>query len=105
VKLCHFCFVVSILVPIIAQPAFADDAKPAQQPVGVFTDDNGERILVGIGTTKPLATLDVSRGEVKVGSTGAPCTPKLAGTLRYAGARLQFCDGTGWRNVSLDKGE
>jgi hypothetical protein len=104
-RCCYFCFLVFVLTPIITHPALADAAKPAQQPVGVFTDDNGERILVGIGTTKPLATLDVSRGEVKVGSTGALCTPKLAGTLRYAGARLQFCDGTGWRNVSLDKGE
>jgi hypothetical protein len=61
--------------------------------------------MVGIGTTRPLATLDVSRGEVKLGSTGAPCSAALAGTLRYAFAKLQFCDGADWRNVSLDKAQ
>jgi len=58
---------------------------------------------VGIGTMTPAATLDVYQGEVKIGSTGAPCTKELVGALRSADSRLQFCDGAGWRNVSLDK--
>jgi hypothetical protein len=92
---------------IAACAACADDgsAQPAKQPIGIFTDDDGTRIVVGVGTTKPLATLDVSRGEIKVGSTGAACTKEIAGTLRSANSKLQFCDGAGWRNVSLDKAQ
>jgi hypothetical protein len=105
VKRFHFCFLVSALALIILHPALADNAKAAKQPVGVFTSDDGTTVLAGIGTTKPLATLDVSRGEVKIGSTGAPCTAQIAGAIRYADSHLQLCDGTGWRNVSLDKVE
>lgn len=68
----------------------------------VFSDDKTGRI--GIGTAQPLATLDVSEGEVKIGSTGALCSNALAGTLRSTNSKLQFCDGASWRNVSLDKG-
>jgi hypothetical protein len=104
VKRCVFLFLIVLLIPSIAWAG--DDAEtPTRQPIGIFTDDNGERIVVGIGTATPLATLDVSRGEIKLGSTGAACTKTLAGTLRYATSRLQFCDGAGWRNVSLDKNE
>jgi hypothetical protein len=64
---------------------------------------DGSRL--GIGTTEPLATLDVYQGEIKLGSTGVACTGVLAGTLRFADTKLQLCDGAGWRNVSLDKAE
>ena len=60
---------------------------------------------VGIGTMQPAATLDVYHGELKIGSTGAACTAELAGALRSADNKLQFCDGAAWRNVSLDKAE
>jgi hypothetical protein len=93
-----------IIVLSVTSAAWADD-KPAKQPTGIFTSDDGKTIVVGVGTTKPLATLDVSRGEVKIGSTGAACTKELAGTLRSKNSKLQFCDGAGWRNVSLDKAE
>jgi hypothetical protein len=100
---------VLFLLLILSGPSIgrADDVagKLAQRPIGVFTNDDGKTIVVGIGTTKPLATLDVSRGEIKLGSTGTPCTHTLAGTLRYAASRLQFCDGRQWRNVSLDRTE
>jgi hypothetical protein len=101
-------FILGLLFAVIsAHAACADDAdaKSAKQPIGVFTYDDGTKIVVGVGTSKPLATLDVSRGEIKVGSTGAACTSELAGTLRYAHSQLQLCDGAGWRNVSLDKAE
>lgn len=96
-----------LLLLCLDHSASADDSasKPEDRPRGIYTRDDGQTIVVGIGTTKPLATLDVSRGDVKVGSTGAPCTTKLAGTIRYANSRLQLCDGAGWRNVSLDKAE
>jgi len=68
----------------------------------VFSDSKTGR--VGIGTAQPLTTLDVGEGEIKIGSTGALCSNALAGTLRSANSKLQFCDGASWRNVSLDKG-
>ena len=66
---------------------------------------DGKTGRVGVGTTTPQATLDVYQGEIKIGSTGAPCTAALAGSLRYSINKLQLCDGTGWRNVSLDKAQ
>ena len=69
----------------------------------IVTGVDGKR--VGIGTSAPAATLDVYRGEIKIGSTGVACSKTLAGTLRSENAKLQFCDGASWRNVSLDKAE
>jgi hypothetical protein len=103
VKRCVLLFLLVVLAPSVAR-AEGGAGTPTKQPIGILTDDNGDRILVGIGTV-PLATLDVSRGEIKLGSTGAACTKTLVGTLRYAESRLQFCDGAGWRNVSLDRNE
>jgi hypothetical protein len=116
VKIRVLCFLAFALFIMSAASSFADapvsgtpapqlSATAKRQPIGVFTNDDGETIVVGVGTTNPLATLDVSRGEVKIGSTGEACTATLAGTLRYAATKLQLCDGTGWRNVSLDKAQ
>jgi hypothetical protein len=82
VRRCVFFIFCLLLAVIFAHAACADDAgtKSAKQPVGIFTYEDDEKILAGIGTTKPLATLDVSRGEIKVGSTGTACTNELAGT-------------------------
>lgn len=105
-KRCVFGFFVCALVLFAAHAATADDAAAKQekpQPIGIFSSDDGKTILVGIGTTKPLATLDNSRGEIKLGTTGTACVATLSGTLRYANSKLQLCDGAGWRNVSLDK--
>jgi len=78
------------------------DQPPANEFAGqVMSDSKSGR--VGIGTTAPAATLDVYRGEIKIGSTGVACSKKLAGTLRSENSKLQFCDGASWRNVSLDK--
>jgi hypothetical protein len=86
-------------------PPTADaDQKPLSDFGGqIISGVDGSR--VGIGTRLPAATLEVYQGEIKVGSTGAPCTKELAGALRSANSKLQFCDGAGWRNVSLDKKE
>jgi hypothetical protein len=99
--------VLVFIILFIVLPARADEpaATTKRQPIGIVSSDDGEKIVVGIGTTKPLATLDVSRGEVKLGSTGAPCTKALSGTLRYVDTKLQLCDGAGWKNVSLDKAQ
>jgi hypothetical protein len=86
-----------------AYPAFAEDS-PANSFAGQIMT-NGKIGRVGIGTTRPQATLDVYQGEIKIGSTGAACTAELAGAMRSTDDKLQFCDGAGWRNVSLDKAQ
>jgi hypothetical protein len=94
-----------LLLPMLSVASIAhansSDKTSAKEPIYVFSNSDG----VGIGTTQPLVTLDLSRGEVKIGSTGEPCTHTLAGTLRYAAARLQLCNGQQWRNISLDTNE
>jgi hypothetical protein len=92
---------ISVLCP--ASVALADPS-PTESFAGQVISD-GEAGRVGIGTNMPKATLDVYEGEIKLGSTGAPCTASLAGTMRSTDNQLQFCDGESWRNVSLDKAQ
>jgi hypothetical protein len=83
-------------------PAAAEQSPPNSVAGQVISDGKGR---VGIGTATPQATLDVYQGEIKIGSSGEPCVSVLAGTLRYSINKLQLCDGTSWRNVSLDKAQ
>jgi hypothetical protein len=99
VQRCVFVFL-GLAVLCAANPTFAEDG-PTNRPVL----QDGKTGRVGIGTGSPQATLDVYRGEIKIGSTGEPCVSVLAGTLRYSINKLQLCDGTSWRNVSLDKAQ
>jgi hypothetical protein len=96
-------FAFACLVVICAAPVARADQSPTNSSAGQIISDGKGR--VGVGTATPLATLDVYRGEIKIGSTGEPCVSGLAGTLRYAINKLQLCDGTNWRNVSLDKAQ
>jgi hypothetical protein len=94
------------LLLCVQHSADADEASARPLPDfsgQIMSGYQGSR--VGIGTREPAATLDVYQGEVKIGSTGASCTKELTGTLRSVNSKLQFCDGAGWRNVSLDKAE
>ena len=84
-----------------AEPATTARSEPSNFAHQIYVDSNNAH--VGIGTEEPAAAFDVYRGEIKIGSSGTACTAALAGALRYADTRLQLCDGTGWRNVSLDK--
>jgi hypothetical protein len=103
VKHCVFFFLVSIFVLTANQLARADQSSVNDFGGQIMSDGTSGR--VGIGTRVPAATLDVYQGEIKLGSTGAPCTKALNGALRSENSKLQFCDGARWRNVSLDKSE
>jgi hypothetical protein len=80
---------------------------------GALADESTNRIVmsdgktgfIGVGTASPQAAFDAYGNEIKVGSSGAACSARLADALRSSGNKLQFCDGAGWRNVSLDKAE
>ena len=87
----------------VTSPAAPEQASTNSVAGQIIAD--GEIGRVGVGTTMPQATLDVYRGEIKIGATGASCTVSLAGTMRSTDNKLQFCDGASWRNVSLDKAQ
>jgi hypothetical protein len=96
VKRCVSYLVCLLIIASVFSAARADDG--ADQRSYIYSV--GKTGRVGIGTAEPATTLDVSEGEVKIGSTGAGCAAGLAGAIRYADKNLQFCDGEGWRSVS-----
>jgi prepilin-type N-terminal cleavage/methylation domain-containing protein len=57
---------------------------------------------VAVGHSTPVAPLDV-KGEIKVSSTGATCSPALEGTMKYnsdpAIKNMEVCDGSIWKPV------
>jgi hypothetical protein len=90
---------------VFTAPVFADAAASATstQPLAAPLNDFAGQIMasgktgrVGIGTTEPAVTLDVYHGEVKIGSTGAPCIKEIAGTIRFGDDRLWVCNSHGW---------
>jgi hypothetical protein len=103
VKYLVVCLVAFCALAVLAPPVRAD--QPAVNDFAGQIMSNNKTGLVGIGTREPAATLDVYKGEIKIGSTGATCTKALDGALRAKNSQLQFCDGASWRNVSLDKGQ
>lgn len=98
-KRCVPCFLAFALVLFVGHSSKAD--QPAANNLAGQIVSNGKTGRVGIGTGEPAATLDVYRGEVKVGSTGAPCTKANAGALRFADDQLQVCNSYGWRAVAV----
>lgn len=58
---------------------------------------------VGVGTTAPVAKLDVN-GPIKVGSAADLCDASIAGQQRYKSdiKVMQYCNGTSW--VSMNGG-
>ena len=51
---------------------------------------------VGVGTTNPTSKLQVA-GGVQIGADGAGCSAEKAGTLRYNGANVEYCNGSAWQ--------
>ena len=90
-------FIVLALVLCIGQPGQASDSGKTTPP-GEITSEDGR---VGIGTATPAATLDVYKGEIKIGSSGAACTKELAGMIRFADDQLQVCNSHGWQSVTV----
>jgi hypothetical protein len=60
---------------------------------------------VGAEQSSPDAPLYAFSGAIRIGSTRAACSAAYAGTLGFADGRLQLCDGTSWRKLSLDKAQ
>ncbi len=50
---------------------------------------------VGIGVASPLSKLDVN-GSIKFGNDTSGCSPGHAGSQRYNGTAMEFCDGSSW---------
>ncbi|MHC2435312.1 hypothetical protein [Bradyrhizobium sp. USDA 4451] len=100
--------VLSLVLILLAPVGAAADKQvnsPKTDPLGGMVFSGVGHCCVGIGTGSPAAHLDVYQGELKVGSSGVACSGANPGSLRYADKHLQLCDGTSWRNVSLDKAE
>jgi hypothetical protein len=60
--------------------------------------------LVGIGTTNPLAKLDVvgtisASNAIQVGTSTLTCGAGIAGALRYNGGNIQYCNGSTWGSL------
>lgn len=50
---------------------------------------------VGIGTTTPASHFQVA-GGVQIGADAAGCAAAKAGTLRYNGGNVEYCNGSSW---------
>ncbi|MGW1425749.1 hypothetical protein ACWAT4_37105 [Bradyrhizobium manausense] len=103
--ICVLSFVLGLFAHGAAAANQPKATQPPTNPIGGMVFSGANHCCVGIGTASPAANLDVYQGELKVGSSGVGCAGTNAGSLRYTDKHLQLCDGTNWRNVSLDKAE
>lgn len=65
---------------------------------GTGLDGTGTTISsgrIGIGVTAPVTKLDVS-GGLRISMESGACSAALAGTLRYNGGIVEYCNGTIW---------
>ena len=73
--------------------------------IGANNADTRPDGRLGIGTSQPLAKLDV-RGLIKVGTTDKTLTCSVAGAIRYnsdpAKKLLEYCDGSLWKSAGGD---
>lgn len=70
-----------------------DGLTPLKCNPNVTVDTHGR---VGVGTASPQAMLDVS-GGVKVSNDVAACSAVKAGTIRWNGSAMQYCNGAAWQ--------
>ena len=96
-KPCFSFFVALAFVLSIARPGYTTETS-AKTPPGEIISHDGR---VGIGTEIPAATLDVYKGELKIGSSGVACTKDLVGMMRFAADQLQVCNSHGWQSLAL----
>lgn len=54
---------------------------------------------VGVGTLSPASKLDVA-GGVKAGNDTSTCSGTNAGTIRWTGSAMEYCNGTAWVGFS-----
>ena len=90
--------ILCLALALVAEAARAFAASAADQTGENFFVEN-KTGHIGIGTSQPASAIDVGAGEIKIGSSGAVCTPTIEGAVRYADKKLQFCDGEAWRSV------
>ncbi len=69
--------------------------------------DGGEGVIrtkdsvgIGAGVTVPGAALEID-GGIKIADDKDPCDLQKAGTLKWTGVQLMFCDGAQWTAVQL----
>jgi hypothetical protein len=63
----------------------------------IKTDDN---VGIGVGVMIPGAALEVD-GGIKIADDKDPCDLQKAGTLKWTGYQLMFCDGIQWTAIPL----
>lgn len=59
----------------------------------LFVDATNHK--VGVGTTSPASKLDVN-GGIRLANDATACAAGIAGTIRYNGGNLEYCNGTAW---------
>jgi hypothetical protein len=63
----------------------------------IRTDDN---VGIGVGVMVPGAALEVD-GGIKIADDKDPCDLQKAGTLKWTGHQLMFCDGIQWTAIQM----
>lgn len=77
--------------------------QPSNRAGDTFSGDTKFLSNVGIGTVTPMTRLDVS-GSIRVGYGSENCNSIMAGTFRYDGANMEYCNGSSWQDLASSGG-